>query len=417
MPASSEQLQRSLGSGVIVDAVGLVVTNNHVDRGRRPRSKSRSPTSASSRPRSCSRISARPRRAAHQGRARAISRRSSSADPDALQVGDHGARDRQSVRGRADRDPRHRVGGGAHAGRHHRLSVLHPDRRRHQSRQFRRRAGRSHAASSSASTRRSSRARAARRASALPSPPTWCGSWSPPPRTGGTAVKRPWLGARLQAVTPEIAESLGPQAADGRAGGERRTAGAPAARGGLRTSDLIVGDRRHSQSTTPMPSTIASPPSRSAALRSSASCAQGREPTVPIALETAPRVPRDELVIGARSPFLGRQGVEPLAGACRRAAARPAGRRRRHRRASPTARRRRAIGFQQAATSCSRSTIRRSPSTRDLERATAPAERRLAHHHQARRAADFGDVERMTLFATCRDRLSQRGCRIAKRSG
>ena len=35
------------------------------------------------------------------------------------------------------------VGGGAHAGRHHRLPVLHPDRRRHQPRQFRRRAGRS----------------------------------------------------------------------------------------------------------------------------------------------------------------------------------------------------------------------------------------------------------------------------------
>jgi S1-C subfamily serine protease len=26
---------------------------------------------------------------------------------------------------------------------------------------------------------------------------------------GGSAVKRPWLGARLQAVTPEIAETLG----------------------------------------------------------------------------------------------------------------------------------------------------------------------------------------------------------------
>ena len=28
-------------------------------------------------------------------------------------------------------------------------------------------------------------------------------------KSGGTAVKRPWLGAKLQAVTPEIAESLG----------------------------------------------------------------------------------------------------------------------------------------------------------------------------------------------------------------
>ena len=53
------------------------------------------------------------------------------------------AGDRQSVRRRPDRDARHRLGAGAHAGRHHRLPVLHPDRRRHQSRQFRRRAGRS----------------------------------------------------------------------------------------------------------------------------------------------------------------------------------------------------------------------------------------------------------------------------------
>ena len=53
-----------------------------------------------------------------------------------------GAGGRQSVRRRPDRDPRHRLGGGAHAGRHLRLSVLHPDRRRDQSRQFRRRAGR-----------------------------------------------------------------------------------------------------------------------------------------------------------------------------------------------------------------------------------------------------------------------------------
>jgi S1-C subfamily serine protease len=28
-------------------------------------------------------------------------------------------------------------------------------------------------------------------------------------KSGGTSVKRPWLGAKLQAVTPDIAESLG----------------------------------------------------------------------------------------------------------------------------------------------------------------------------------------------------------------
>ena len=58
-------------------------------------------------------------------------------------------------------------------------------------------------------------------------------------KSGGSIVKRPWLGARLQAVTPEIAEGLG----------LKRPSGAlvasvmpmsPAARAGLKTSDLIV---------------------------------------------------------------------------------------------------------------------------------------------------------------------------------
>ena len=92
-----------------------------------------------------------------------------------------GAGDRQSVRRRPDRDPRHRLGGGAHPGRHLRLSVLHPDRRGDQSRQFRRRAGRHDRHGWSASTPRSSRARAARRASASPFPPTWCAWWWPRP--------------------------------------------------------------------------------------------------------------------------------------------------------------------------------------------------------------------------------------------
>ena len=56
---------------------------------------------------------------------------------------------------------------------------------------------------------------------------------------GGTTVKRPWLGAKLQNVTPDIAESLG----------LKRPAGAlvatvmeksPAARAGLKTGDLII---------------------------------------------------------------------------------------------------------------------------------------------------------------------------------
>src|SRR6201747_2775923 len=59
-------------------------------------------------------------------------------------------------------------------------------------------------------------------------------------KTGGTAVRRPWLGARLQAVTPEIAETLGlPRPAGALVASV--TPGSPAARAGLKLSDLIVG--------------------------------------------------------------------------------------------------------------------------------------------------------------------------------
>ena len=49
-------------------------------------------------------------------------------------------------------------------------------------------------------------------------------------RTGGSAVKRPWLGAKLQAVTAEIADSMGLKRPAG-ALVASVTAGSPAARG------------------------------------------------------------------------------------------------------------------------------------------------------------------------------------------
>src|SRR5205823_5917460 len=58
-------------------------------------------------------------------------------------------------------------------------------------------------------------------------------------KTGGTTVKRPWLGARLQAVTPEISESLGLKRPAG-ALVASISPGSPAARAGLRTGDLIT---------------------------------------------------------------------------------------------------------------------------------------------------------------------------------
>src|SRR5216117_561668 len=58
-------------------------------------------------------------------------------------------------------------------------------------------------------------------------------------KSGGKAVKRPWLGAKLQAVTPEIAESLGLKVPTG-ALVANVAPGSPAARAGLKLSDLIV---------------------------------------------------------------------------------------------------------------------------------------------------------------------------------
>ena len=58
-------------------------------------------------------------------------------------------------------------------------------------------------------------------------------------KSGGTTVRRPWLGAKLQNVTPDIAESLGLKRPVG-ALVATVTEKSPAARAGLKTGDLIV---------------------------------------------------------------------------------------------------------------------------------------------------------------------------------
>src|SRR2546429_1473201 len=57
-------------------------------------------------------------------------------------------------------------------------------------------------------------------------------------KSGGKAVKRPWLGAKLQAVTPGIAETLGLKMPNG-ALIANVAPNSPAARAGLKTADLI----------------------------------------------------------------------------------------------------------------------------------------------------------------------------------
>ena len=122
-------------------------------------------------------------------------------------------------------------------------------------------------------------------------------------RTGGKAVKRPWLGARLQAVTPEIAETIGLKAPTG-ALVASVTPQSPAARAGLKLSDLIV-----SIDGQPVEDPNAFDYRFATRLLGGTSQLEvqrnGRLAKLTIPLETAPDTGRDEIVITAQSPFQG----------------------------------------------------------------------------------------------------------------
>jgi Do/DeqQ family serine protease len=120
---------------------------------------------------------------------------------------------------------------------------------------------------------------------------------------GGAAVKRPWLGAKLQAVTPEIADSLGLKRPTG-ALVANVTQDGPAARAGIKTGDIIVSvDGTAIEDPSAFNYRFATKPLGGSAqlglLR------QGRDMTVAIALQSLPDTPRQELEIHGRSPFLG----------------------------------------------------------------------------------------------------------------
>src|ERR1700726_2112297 len=122
-------------------------------------------------------------------------------------------------------------------------------------------------------------------------------------KSGGKAVKRPWLGARLQAVTPEIAESLGLKRPTGALIASVGAAG-PAGRAGLKSSDLIVSiDGQRVEDPNAFEYRFATKPvggsARLGVMRG------GKELAVNVALEAPPDTPHDELVIASPSPFQG----------------------------------------------------------------------------------------------------------------
>jgi Do/DeqQ family serine protease len=122
-------------------------------------------------------------------------------------------------------------------------------------------------------------------------------------KNGGKAVKRPWLGARLQAVTPEIAETMGLKAPAG-ALVASVAPGSPAARAGLKLSDLIVSiDGQPVEDPNAFDYRFATRPlggtSQVEVQRN------GKPMKLAVPLETAPDTGRDEIVITTQSPFQG----------------------------------------------------------------------------------------------------------------
>jgi Do/DeqQ family serine protease len=122
-------------------------------------------------------------------------------------------------------------------------------------------------------------------------------------KSGGKAVKRPWLGARLQAVTPEIAETLGLRLPSG-ALVANVVPGSPAARAGLKLSDLIVAiDGQAVEDPNAFDYRFATRPLGG---KSDIDVQRAGKPIkLTIPLETAPDTGRNEIVLTTRSPFQG----------------------------------------------------------------------------------------------------------------
>ncbi len=129
---------------------------------------------------------------------------------------------------------------------------------------------------------------------------------------GGTSVKRPWLGARLQNVSKDIADNLGLERPTGALVVEVAER-SPAAEAGLRRGDVITAiDGQPVEDAESVGFRLGVKPlggsARIAALR------DGKPLDLSLKLTPAPETPpRDALTIQGRSPFDGALGDEPVA--------------------------------------------------------------------------------------------------------
>ena len=295
-----EQVLRSLGSGVIVDASGLVVTNYHVIEGA-----SEVRVALSDKREFDAEIVLKDEHsdlAVCGSRLEGALSRARIWQLRCVAGRRRRARDRRSIRRRTNRDPRHRLGAGAdQVGISDYRSFIQTD------------AAINPGNSGGALVDLNGRLVGINTAIYSRSggsqgigfaiPANMVRAVVASAKGGRAVVKRPWLGAKLQEVTPEIAESLGLKRPTGAlvqaspATVRRRApASKPATSSSVSTAPSVEDpdafDYRFA--TKPLGGTA-----QIGFLR------QGRELAVQISLQTAPELPREEIEISSRSPFLG----------------------------------------------------------------------------------------------------------------
>jgi Do/DeqQ family serine protease len=126
-------------------------------------------------------------------------------------------------------------------------------------------------------------------------------------QSGGKAVKRPWFGAKLQNVTPEIAESMGLKRPTGALVADVDT-GSPAALAGIKPGDLIVAvDGQPIEDQASFGYRFGTKPIGGIV---QLSIERGGKPlTVQVRLASAPEGALDEITIKTDTPFSGIKAV------------------------------------------------------------------------------------------------------------